>query len=84
LVRPLNTPIATKTPRQDASAAASSERAEADRAGAGGSREGAELIQKAYSKIASPPVVLSDHSPPAGNCLPRGTPPRAREIIKFR
>src|SRR5258708_35491138 len=47
LLSPLTRPIAMKAPRQDASAAPSSERAEADRAAAGGNREGAELIQKA-------------------------------------
>jgi hypothetical protein len=59
LVRPLKAPIATKTPRQDASAAASSERGEAGRAGDDGSREAAEVIQIAYSKSASPPACSS-------------------------
>src|SRR5260221_6860035 len=43
---PLTRRMAMKAPRQDASAARSSERAEADRAAAGGDREEAEFIQK--------------------------------------
>src|SRR5260370_30229437 len=45
-LNPLPRPMAMKAPRQDASAVPSSERTEADRAAAGGNREGAGLIQK--------------------------------------
>src|ERR1700730_16879301 len=59
LLRPLTRPMATKAPRQDASAAPSSERAEA--AAAGCNREGAGFIQKTcyLQRLRHPRAALS-------------------------
>jgi hypothetical protein len=46
LLSPLTRPMAMKAPRQDASAAPSSERTGVDRAAAGDNREEAGIIQK--------------------------------------
>src|SRR6266404_3812568 len=71
LLNPLTRPMAMKAPRQDASAAPSSERAEADRAAAGGNREGAELIQKAcYLQPLLHPRAALSYTKAQGNGYP--------------
>jgi len=75
--------MAMKAPRQDASAAPSSERAEADRAAAGDNREGAELIQKTcYLQPFLYPRAALSYTKTPGNIASHGRL-RALRILNF-
>src|SRR6266404_4164739 len=84
LLNPLTRPMAMKAPRHDASAAPSSERAEAAPAAAGGNRDGADLIQKTcyLQPLLHPPARAIVHQS-TGQWLPDGNRLRAREFWFF-
>src|SRR5260370_10168105 len=84
LLNPLTRPMAMKAPRHDASAAPSSERAEAAPAAAGGNRAGAALIKKTcYLHPLLPPPARAIVHQSTGQWLPDGNRLRAREFLFF-
>src|SRR6266581_6413717 len=85
LLNPLTRPMAMKAPRHDASAAPSSERAEAAPAAAGGNRDGADLIQKTcyLQPLLHPPARAIVHQS-TGQLVTRRQPPARTGILVFQ
>src|SRR5262249_33364628 len=82
LLRALTRPMPMKAPRQDASAAPSSERTEGDRTADGGNRDEAGVIKKPVILQQLSPVLPPNIHQNTCHVYPTGAGP-AREILHF-